>query len=266
MRYLFAAIVLIISNSVSAGLKEDALKHVPVSKLIKVTGHPDYPPVVWAAKGGEELHGVAVELMELAFSELGVKVKTFNSGTWGRAQEEVKEGRIDILLPPYQNAERLLVYEYFKNPILKDETVIFVKKGKAFSFKKFEDLVGKSGVTIIDDSFGNEFDKFMKEKLKIERLAKTEQCFEFLAKDRAQYMIAGLNAGLAVAKKNGVEKNFEILPKRVVMTGMFAPISKKSEWNHPAIHKFINTRIAAYAKSGLVKKLENKYWEAYAKE
>lgn len=264
MKVMFFLFFIFYSSWVFAGLKEEALKEVPESKLITVTGHPDYPPVVWVSSG-KKLQGVAVELVEMAFAELGVKVKAVNSQTWGRAQEEVKEGRVDVLLPPYKTEERVKIYHYYKAPILMDETVIFVKKGKKFSYKKHEDLIGKNGVAIIDDSFGAGFDKLIKKKLKIERLAKTEQCFEFLLKDRAEYMIAGVNAGTSVAKKVGIDREVEILPKRVVITGMYAPISLKSKWDKPAIHNFINSRIEAYTKNGITKKLEKKYWGIFIK-
>lgn len=257
---LFLSVLIFQSGFAFAGMKEDALKVLPGKDII-VTGHPDYAPIIW--KTDSKLQGVAVELVEMAFAELGVKVKTFNASTWGRAQEEVKEGRADMLLPPYTNEERILVYEYYKTPILMDETAVFVKKGSKVKFKKFEDLAKYSGVAIIDDSFGNQFDKLMKTTLKIERLATTEQCFDFLMSDRANYMVAGLNSGLAVAAKLGFENKVEILPKRIITTGMYAPISKKSPWNKPQIHKFINKRIESYAKRGLVKKLEKKYWAIF---
>lgn len=259
------SILVSITSLAHAGSKEAALKVLP-SKEIIITGHPDYAPIIWKSEKTGELQGVAVELVVMAFKELGVTVKTFNSGTWGRAQEEVKEGRVDMLLPPYTNAERVLVYEYYKNPILTDETAVFVKKGAKVKFNKFKDLEKFTGAAIIDDSFGTKFDKLMKTKLKIERLATTEQCFEFLMSDRANYMIAGINSGLAVAARLGFENKITVLPKRIITTGMYAPISKKSAWNKPEIHTFINQRIAAYEKAGEVKKLEKKYWALFKAE
>ncbi|MFZ3231444.1 MAG: transporter substrate-binding domain-containing protein [Pseudobdellovibrio sp.] len=260
VRHIFLVIFLFLNNSF-AGIKEAALKVLPESKIINITGHPDYAPIIWQSKASKELVGVAVELVEKAFGELNVKVLFSNSGTWGRAQEEVKEGRMDLLLPPYINDDRVLHYEYYKNPILMDETVVFVKKESKLKYVKNEDLQTKTGVAIIDDSFGSEFDKFMKEKLKVERLTKTENCFEFLMNDRADYMIAGLNSGLAMATKLGIENKVKILPKRIITTGLYIPFSKKSPWNKPEIHEFINQRIASYVKNGLDKKLVKKYWD-----
>lgn len=257
--------VLMLAGFASAGIKEAAIKVLP-SKEIVVTGHPDYAPIIWKSEKNKHLQGVAVELVEMAFKELGVTVKTFNATTWGRAQEEVKEGRADLLLPPYTNAERILHYQYYKTPILTDETAVFVKKGAKVKFKKFEDLAKYPGAAIIDDSFGNEFDRLMKTKLKIERLATTEQCFEFLMSDRASYMIAGFNSGMAVAARLGFENNIAVLPKRIITTGMYAPISKKSAWNKPEIHEFMNQKILEYAKRGIVKKLEKKYWALFRAE
>lgn len=249
-----------------AGLKESALKVLPAKKEITVTGHPDYAPIIWKSKKKNELHGLAVELVQMAFAELGVKVKTFNSETWGRALEEVKEGRVDMLLPPYLNKERLIVYDYYKKPILMDETAVFIKSDKKMKFNQFSDLKKYNGAAIIDDSFGSEFDLFSKTNLKIERLTTTQKCLEFLMSDRADYVIAGLNSGTAVMAKMGLTDKIKILPKRIVLTGLYAPFSKKSEWSKPEIQEFINQKIASYVQSGVAKKLEKKYWELFKTE
>lgn len=253
------------TSAASSALKMTALQEIP-SKTIIVTGHPEYVPFIWKSPKTGKLQGVAVEMLEKAFKELGVEVKTFNSTTWGRAQEEVKEGRADLLLPPYLNPERAANYQYYKFPFLMDATAVFIKKGKKIVFKKFDDLSTYRGTAIIDDSFGPEFDQVMKKKLKVERLATTEQCFEFLMSDRADYIIAGLGAGMAVVARLGYEQQIVILPKRIITTGMYAPISKKSLWNKPAIHEFINQRLRAYEKQGLEKKLEKKYWARFKSE
>jgi polar amino acid transport system substrate-binding protein len=249
---------LVLPLNAFASLKEDAIKQLP-SKEIIVTGHPDYAPVVWQTKKQKHLQGISIALLELAFKDLGVKVKTFNAGSWARAQEEVKEGRADVLLPPYKNEERLQIYNFTSEPFSQDETVIFVRKDNPIQFRKYDDLAKYSGVAIINDSFGNEFDQIIKSKLKIERLTTTEKCFEFLMSKRADYVIAGLNSGLTVLEKTHFEDKIKILPKRVVTAGLFVAISKKSKWDRPAIIDFLNHRLQVYSRTGVTKKLEEKF-------
>jgi polar amino acid transport system substrate-binding protein len=140
-----------------------------------------------------------------------------------------------------------------------DETVIFVKKGREFNFRKLKDLKQYKGVAIINDSFGTEFDNFDSKELKILRLKTTEQCFNFLEASRADYIVAGIHSGMDVANKLKLKNKITILPKRVIITGMYAPISLKSKWSQPEVEKFLSAKFLEYQKNGTLKKLEEKY-------
>lgn len=196
---------------------------------VTATGHPDYSPVISYEKNSNTLTGSMVKRLEAALEKLGLKLKVVYVGSWARAQEEVRMGRIDILLPPYRTDERLSWMHFQERPVMMDETAVFVKKNKVLNFNQNDDLLKYKGVAIINDSFGDEFDEFDRKKLKLKRLASTEQCFRFLLKDRADYLIAGLHAGNRVLEKMQATKEFEVLPRRVIVTGMYAGISKKSK-------------------------------------
>lgn len=239
---------------------------LPNNRVIKITGHPDYPPVMWVNKETGAFQGIAIEMMQMIFAEINVKTTFINVDTWARAQEEVKNGKIDMLLPPYKTQERIPHYNYSTAPFMDDETVIFVKKGQEFKFENFTDLLKFPGSAIINDSFGSDFDKFELIHKNITRLATTEQCFRFVDKGRASYVIAGMNAGLSVLTKMNWENRFSILPKRVIITGMYAPLSMKSKWNTPEINEYLKNKFAEYNRKGIVKKLEIKYFEILKKE
>ncbi len=238
---------------------------LPNERVIRVTGHPDYPPVIWAKRGEKKLKGISVELIENIFKEINVKVEFINVETWGRAQEEVKAGRIDMLLPPYKTDDRLSLYNYSAEAFMQDETVVFVKKGKEFKFETFEDLLKHPGVAIINDSFGTKFDEFDKTNRNITRLPTTEQCFRFVDKDRARYVVAGMNSGMSTITRMGWEGKFVALPKRIIVTGLYAPISLKSPWNKPEINTFLKKKFEEI-KPADVKELEKKYLALFKAE
>lgn len=244
------------------------LKSIPMpdNRTIKITGHPTYPPVMWINKDTKQFQGIAIELLQMIFNEINVKTIFINVESWSRAQEEVKRGRIDMLLPPYKTSERISFYNFSTEPFMQDETVVFVKKGMEFKFDSFNDLIKFPGVAIINDSFGSEFDKFEIIHNNLTRLATTEQCFRFVDKGRARYIIAGLNSGKAQIAKLNWEDKFIVLPKRVVSTGLYAPISLKSPWNTVAINNYLKKKFAEYNRKGIIKKLEKKYLDILKKE
>jgi polar amino acid transport system substrate-binding protein len=252
--------------SALAWSKDLDFSQLPAEKILKVTGHPDYAPVIWKSTETGELKGMAVEMLRQAFKDTGVQLKFVAIDTWGRAQKEVEDGRVDLLLPPYKNAERLKYYSYSEKPMLMDESVVFVKKGKRFSFEKLPDLLGKMGVAIISDSFGDEFDQFDREKLKMTRIPTTEQCFSLLMKGRAGFVVAGSSAGKAVAAKMKILKEVQILKKRIVVTGMYAAISKKSGWDRQQVHGFLDQQFSKMNDGKLVPRLESKYLQEFGKE
>lgn len=244
------------ATAAEVDLKQSLL---PNKRVIRITGHPDYAPVVWAKNGSQKLEGIAVEMLESIFKEANIKAEFVYVETWARAQEEVKAGRIDMLIPPYKTDERVAFYNFSTAPFMKDETVIFVEKGKEFKFKTFDDLKNYPGVAIINDSFGDDFDNFSKTNPNLTRLSTTLQCFRFVEKDRARYIVAGLNSGMAVIAKLHWEDRFTVLSKRIVATDLYAPLSLKSPWNTPEVNAFLNKKFAAYNKSKKIKELEKKY-------
>lgn len=258
-KYIFIFLVLLIFNPASAdeiALKKEAL---PNNRVIKITGHPHYPPFVWKDNQSNKLTGIAIEMLQKAFNEINVKVEVVSVDTWGRAQEEVKLGHVDLLTPPYKTEERENFYKFSKQPMFIDETVLFVKKGKEFIFKNFSDLKAYKGVAIINDSFGTEFDNYDQKELKILRLKTTEQCFSFLEAGRADYLVAGIYSGMDIVNRRKIKDKIVILPKRVIVTGMYSPISLKSKWNRPDIEKYLDRKFVEYAKNGLLKELQEKY-------
>lgn len=260
---IFSLLAFSFTSVAETDLKKTAL---PNSRVITITGHPDYPPVMWINKETKEFQGIAIEMLQMIFSEINVKVVFINVDTWARAQEEVKNGRIDMLLPPYKTEERLPFYNYATTPFMQDETVVFVKKDKDFKFESFNDLLQFPGTAIINDSFGSDFDKFELIHKNLTRLATTEQCFRFVDKNRARYVIAGLNSGMAALVQLHWEDRFVVLPKRIITTGMYAPISLKSKWNTPEINNYLKMKFTEYNYKGIVKRLEKKYLALLKKE
>jgi polar amino acid transport system substrate-binding protein len=139
---------------------------VYATKIIEVSGHPEYPPVMW--QEGDNIVGVGPEIVKMVFDDLGITVNSKFKGSWTKVEKGIKEGDIDVLAGVYMTAQRKSFMDY-SIPYMKDPVVIFVARGQAFPYKKWDDLIGKNGTTTIGDSFGKDFDKFIANKLTISR-------------------------------------------------------------------------------------------------
>lgn len=231
---------------------------------VSISGHPDYPPIIW--ESGGTLKGASVELIAIALKNLGHKPILVPLGTWGRAQAEVKGGRVDILLPPYKTPEREKYYSFSEGPLFLDRTVIFMKKGKSIKFKSYKDLRSYDGIAIVNDSFGDKFDKADKKYGLLKRMSKTQQSLEFLLKNRADYLVAGERAVTSLISNLGLDGKFDIHEQVILETGMYSAISKKSSFNNKPFKESFFREISRLIEEDRQKKLLIKALDDYSSE
>lgn len=237
--------------------------YAEVCRSLVITGHPSYPPVAWSA--GSKITGAAPELVTTIAKDLGVKeVLSKNFGSWAKAQKAAKEGKADIIFGIYRNDERATYLNYVEPPFMPDPVVIAVRKGEAFRFEKWDDLVGKKGVTNEGESYGNEFDGFINKNLTVERTNGVDKAYKALVDKKADYMIVGLHPGRNEAKRLKISTKVEFLPKEVDSFAMYVAFSKKSKCFDGLKEGFSN-KIREYSTRGAVQRMLNDADETWNK-
>jgi polar amino acid transport system substrate-binding protein len=193
---------------------------------VTATGHPQYPVIAY--KDGDNIAGAAPMVVEAIAKNLKVPLESKFMGSWADAQAAARDGKADMIFGIYYNDERDAYLDYVKPAFMFDDVAIFVAKGKEFPFKGQNDLVGKKGVTNKGESYGTEFDAFMKDKLDVARAEGIDAAFRDLLSGKADYLIAGYYPGNAEAAKAGIKDQIEVLDQAVVTAEMFVAFSKKS--------------------------------------
>ena len=217
---------LCLSVSVALALTSTAAFAADDCAKIVATGHPQYPVI--AFQQGDNLVGAAPSLVEAIAKKLNVPLESKFLGNWADAQAATRDGKADLIYGIYYNDERAKYLDYVKPAFMFDDVAIFVPKGKSFPFTGKEDLIGKKGVTNQGESYGNEFDAFMKEKLDVARANGIDAAFKDLLAGKADYLIAGYYPGNAEAAKDGVKGQVEVLDQALLTAEMFVAFSKKS--------------------------------------
>ncbi len=143
---------------------------------ITATGHPQYPVIAY--KDGDNIVGAAPSLVEAIGKAINVPVESKYMGTWEEAQAAARDGKADMIFGIYYNDERATYLDYVQPAFTYDDVAVFVVKGKEFPFKDKSDLIGKKGVTNQGESYGTEFDAFMKDKLDVARAAGIDAAFK----------------------------------------------------------------------------------------
>jgi polar amino acid transport system substrate-binding protein len=193
---------------------------------ITLTGHPQYPVIAY--KDGDTIAGVAPDLVKAIGKDINVEVESKYTGSWEDAQAAARDGKVDMIVGVYYNDDRAQYLDYVQPAFIYDEVVIFVPKGKGFAYKGQDDLIGKKGVTNQGESYGTDFDAFIKDKLTVERTPGIDAAFKDLLSGKADYLIAGYFSGLAEAAKEGVKDQIEPLSPAILEAEMFVAFSKKS--------------------------------------
>ena len=193
---------------------------------ITATGHPAYPVI--AFRDGDNIAGAAPDLVAAVAKNLKVPLESKYMGSWEEAQAAARDGQADLIFGIYYNDARAGYLDYVQPAFMYDDVAIFVAKGKEFPFKEQNDLIGKKGVTNEGESYGDEFDAFMKDKLDVTRTDGISESLKQLLAGKADYLIAGYHPGLAEAAKNGLKDQIVPLDQALLTAEMFVAFSKKS--------------------------------------
>jgi polar amino acid transport system substrate-binding protein len=193
---------------------------------ITATGHPQYPAIAY--KDGDTIAGAAPMLVEAIAKDLKVPLESKYMGTWEEAQAAARDGKADMIFGIYYNDERAKYLDYIQPAFMYDEVVVFVAKGNGFPYTGENDLIGKKGVTNQGESYGTEFDAFIKDKLNVARVNGIDAAFKDLLSGNADYLIASYYSGLAEAAKDGIKDKIEALSPAILEAEMFVAFSKKS--------------------------------------
>jgi polar amino acid transport system substrate-binding protein len=207
----------------------------------------------------DQIVGAGSEIVEKIFTDLGVKVVSKYEGTWDIVQDKAKNGVIDVVTAAYKTADRETYMDY-SIPYTVDPVALVVKKGKDFSYNKWEDLISKKGVVTIGDSYGQDFDNFIKEKLNPQKVSTPEEAFALLEKEEADYFVYALYSAEDYIFKNKLSAQVEFIPQYVSTENFYLTISKKSSF--AKLMPQVNSLLEKYKNDGTINQIIEKNKQA----
>ncbi|WP_374655773.1 substrate-binding periplasmic protein [Dongia sp.] len=170
------------------------------------SGNPEYAPYLWRdARDPSRLVGANAALMEKLSAEIGVPIEMRYIGSWARVQEEMKSGHVDLIAGAFFTLDRLDYMDYAYPSMAVTRSVVLTAAGSPIDYRQWSDLVGHQGVTVINNSFGETFDRYAEDNLSIEEVGKLENALKMVANARADYLIYEDAPAHAFAAKLGIE-------------------------------------------------------------
>jgi polar amino acid transport system substrate-binding protein len=223
-------------------------------RAVVASGHPEWPPIMY--RNTSAIAGAGPALVQRIFDDLDIEVSFPYTGTWDEVQAKARTGEVDVLVAAYKTTERE-GYMVYSDAYTTDPVAIFVGSGKAFPFSSWNVLVGKRGVAMVGDSYGQQFDDFAAANLNLTRVTSSAQAFELVATGQADYLLYSLFAGDDFLKKAGTTGQFESLPTFVNEESFYITISKASRFARYMPQ--INQAIAKYKADGTIAALIAQY-------
>jgi len=225
---LFSALVTFSQASLSDGLNSQC-------PVIKASGNAEYPPYLWRdAEDPSQLTGAIRFLIDDLSLAMGVPIELRYHGSWGRVQAKTAEGQVDMISGAFFTKPRTEYMDYIYPKFQGTKTSVWVNSNKPFEFKVWDDLKAHKGITVVANSFGQEFDEYKKKYLDIEEVGSLNQGLGMLSLGRIDYLIYEENPGLAYMRKSNI-KDVETLPTEVTSQALFLTVSKKSVCNTPKL-------------------------------
>jgi polar amino acid transport system substrate-binding protein len=226
-----------------------------VCQKLVATGNPEYSPYLWRDPGDESmLIGANADLMQLLAKEIGIPIEVRYMGPWSRVQELARTGRIDLIAGAFLTNARLDYMDYFHPAFRGTRTVIWTNPAKTFKYSAWSDLRERKGLTVVNNSFGEEFDAYAKKSLSIGTVATLEQAFKMLVLARADYLIYEEDPGLALSAKLNIT-GLKTATTAVSTEGLFLTMAHKSPCNTDELRGRIAKAILSLTKDNAIKPL-----------
>jgi len=212
-----------------------------------VSGNPEAPPIVW--KHRDTLTGVGPALVNTILDQLAVPYTYRIIKSWQEVQEQAAAGKVDLIVSAYRNKTREQ-YLRFSEPYLKSPVVIVVPRGRTFPCPGWAGLKGKKGAAHTGESFGEKFDRYIKEELSV-RYGSYEQIFQLLNQGLVDYLIMDLYPALIYAKLLQAEDKVEFIDTPVTVQQFHLAVARTSPY--VSLLPAINEKIRQMKKEGKIK-------------
>jgi polar amino acid transport system substrate-binding protein len=246
-RVVAALVPLLAASTVAA--------HAAECERLLVSGNPEYPPYLWRDPAApDRLIGANAELMARLADKIGIPIEVRYIGSWARVQEEMRGGRIDLIAGAFLTTPRLGYMDYFIPLIATTRSVVITREDSDLRYQQWSDLVGHAGVTVINNSFGEAFDRYARENLKMQEVGKLESALQMVAGGRADFAIYEDAPARAFAARAGITGLIEA-PDSISNENLYLTFSHRSPCNTGEMRGRIAQAMQELAGSGVMDQL-----------
>lgn len=217
-----------------------------------VTGSPDAPPYLWRdPQDPKHLIGASADVIKQVAAEFGVKVEVLYAGKRSQALDEVRAGRMDMLIDAPLNLAQLDALDYIHPPIIQNEVMVWTRRDQSLRLDVVIDLAGHKGAASERIRLTPEFESVVKADLAVERLPNLTEAFQKLMLGQVDYVLASLYPGIAMVQTLGFSEDVMAKQIPVDRPGVYLALSFNSACNDGWLRGQLAKKMTESAASGL---------------
>lgn len=236
-----------------------ALACLPMSVLaagkcerLVATGNPQSPPYLWRdAQHPLQLQGASVDLLQHLGRELGIEIAVLDSGSWTAAQDEVRSGRMDLLLDTPLTLPQLEQLDYVHPAPWSNDTLVWVRREQALVYNDWGSLRGYKGADLRQAPSTPAFALFAQDHLNITTQAELPQALQALAQGQYDYLLAPRDGGQLALTQLGLAEQLQALPSALMSQSLFLGLSHNSACNEPWLRGQLAKKMTELLASGV---------------
>ncbi len=223
---------------------------------ITLAGFQNWAPYSVVSKEGH-LQGVGVEVASQIFQNLDIPLEIHPVEKPSHLMLLLKQGDIDLLvatydMPEVQEAVQLIEPAYFEDAI-----AVLVSADAPFTFERWYDLMGHTGIAVQQMQLGARFTEFSEKYLSLDYQSSLEVGLALLANHQADYLVGSaefLRTYLLQANKT---EHFKFLPHLVGPEKVYLAFARNSGCRQYA--PYVTARIQTMHQDGTVDRLLQGY-------
>lgn len=215
------------------------------------TGSPDAPSYLWRdPQDPKHLIGISADLLTQAASALGLKVELLYSGKRAAALDEVRSGRVDLLVDMPLLVSELDNLDYIHPAMVQNDYLVWTRAGSTLVYHSLADLYGHAGVVSAKARLSPEFQALAHEHLNLQTAEDLPHALHKLAAGEVEYAVAGRYAGPAMAARPGLD-GLASRELPVDRPGLYLALSHDSACNDPWLRGQLAKKMTELAATGI---------------
>jgi len=217
-----------------------------------VTGSPDAPPYLWQdPQNPKKLIGASADLLQQVAGELGIKVELLYAGKRVQALDEVRSGRMDMLVDATLTVSELQTLDYIHPPLLENDYLVWTRKDSVLIYNQAQDLHGHPGALSEKSRMTPEFGTFADQQLTLTRTPNLTQAFQKLLLGEVEFALAGRYSGMAAAQALSMANDLVPRAEPIDKPGLYLAVSHNSACNDPWLRGQLAKKMTELPASGL---------------